>query len=154
MRAIFRHVYHLALRECLGSILGRGLVPSVRATGSGWQHIVYDRPSVFVLTRRTPGVVDEALAMISNKHLPKGETHEHWTEDRWTRFQRSYVLLTVDLTRCEGARLAADTRVGKWVHSAILEGKVPPKAIVAIENVRFSWRTPDALQTQRQSNST
>lgn len=147
MSTIFRHVYHIAPVSAMDRIRVEGLLPVERAEGQNWKHIVYDRPSIFVLSRRTPGVIDEVLSQLCNKHLSEGEDHENWTDEDWSRFEQSLVLLTVDLSLFQFGELGYGTRSGPWVHERVLYVSVPPSAIIETSPVHFSW-TEDEGETQ------
>lgn len=138
-KPIFRYVYHIAPRSAIPNIMRQGLIPATESPSSRWKHIKYKIPSIFVITRKTKNVINEILTMLSNKHVTPDHTHDHWTEQDWDNFTNSYVLLTIDLTKCTNVDLISDTNAAPYQHSKVLSGIVPPDSIVKTEPVNFDW---------------
>lgn len=135
---VFRYVYHIAPKSTLPDIKLRGLVAVSQSPDSAWSHIKYKKPSIFVFTRKTKNVINEILAMLSNKH-GSSEDHEAWGDEEWGKFTNSYVMLTIDLSKCSDVDLTQDPNADSWNHSKILSGSVPPESIINVEPVNFDW---------------
>lgn len=137
-QTIFRYVYHIAPTAALPQIKQHGLTPSVRSPGKHWKHLKYNRPSIFVVTRKSKSVTNEILTMLSNKdHTP--DDHESWTKEDWDKFQKSYMLLTIDLAKCPSVEVVPDANAEAYHHSKVLYGHVPPEAIIEVSPVAFDW---------------
>lgn len=138
-KPIYRYVYHIAPKSELNRIKKVGLRSFTRSPNPQWSHIKYNHPSVFVVTRKTKDVLNELLSLLTNKHITKPNELETWTDKEWEKFINSYVLLTIDLSKCSNPELLADPNMAKWTHSKILIGNVPSDSIVNIEPVKFDW---------------
>ncbi len=138
VKSIFRYVYHIAPTSALPNIRRKGLLPASKSTGSQWSHIKYDQPSIFVVTRKSNDVINEILGMLSSKDNSMDD-HESWTQDDWDNFLDSYVLLTIDLSKCKNVDLLKDPNTSGYQHIKVLLGVIPPESIVKVEPVAFNW---------------
>ncbi|MGZ8924631.1 MAG: hypothetical protein ACXW2E_01985 [Nitrososphaeraceae archaeon] len=93
---------------------------------------------VFVVTRKTADVINELLAMMSNKFHTQQE-HESWTETDWQNFISSYKLLTIDLSKCHNVEMKKDFTLKPHVHAKGMTGVFPPDSIIKVEPVKFDW---------------
>lgn len=134
-KPIFRYVYHITNTNTLDKIKKQGLIPSDKSTSKEWEHIKYNKPSIFVFTRNTTEVKNELLGMIANKY---GNTSEY-TDDQWNHFLDTHVMLTIDLAKCKNVDLSNDPNIAKYQHSVILSGTVPPDSIISIDPINFDW---------------
>ena len=129
---VFRYVYHITNKNNIPSIRQQGLIAVDRSPGKQWEHIRYKKPSIFVITRNSPDVVDEIVAMMVSKEFSMDDMDNNADVDVLTK---QLVILTIDLAKCQDVDLSPDPSASPWNHSKILYGTVPPEAIVKINQV-------------------
>jgi hypothetical protein len=135
VKPIFRHVFHITTTANLAKIKQRSLVPVNKSPGKQWSHITYQKPSIFVVTRKTPEVIDEVLAMMVGKEFSSDDMDNGADIDA---LLDQLVILTIDLAKCQDVDLEPDPNAGPWNHSKILYGTVPPDAIINVEPAKMS----------------
>lgn len=134
-KSLFRYVYHITTKENLTKIKQQGLIPTTHSSGKGWQHLKYDRPSIFVVTRNTRSVLNELIGMIAQKEQTE---YSEWGDNEWDQFYDTHCLITIDLSKCSDVELHNDPSAGHWLHSKVLSGTIPPESIVNVEAIRYA----------------